>query len=175
LCYDELRKTFPLQVFIREDIPSSDFVFFFKIKKMMLKDFYRKWILATFKPYNTTIVKTIPRREWNDLVSIIPNFLYACVIQFVEDEKCFEHTDWEGSTGSKDFENKLREIYNFAKTGRTELENKITEKLHEASEKDDDLTYEERYGEMNRLEEELKRKDKEYMSWIVEHVGHFWT
>lgn len=173
-CYEFLRKDFPVQVYIREDFPKSSFVYFFKFKWWDLKDFYYRRIKRMFKPFNKELIKVIPRIEWRDKVTIVPDFLFACVIDFVEVEKCFDHTDYsEGS--HKDFADMLRIVYDFSKFGREELKKKVNDALNVAHDKTGDLTYEERYGEMNKYEADLAELEKRYMTWIVNNIDYFWV
>ena len=172
-CYEFLRTEFPVQVYLREDLSKSSFVYFFKFKWWDIKDFYHRRIKRMFKPFNKELVKVIPRREWKDKTTIIPDFLYACVIDFVEVEKCFEHNDY--TEHNKDFAVMLMIVYDFAKFGRKELNKKVNDALNVAHDKIGELTYEERYGEMNKCETELADMEKRYMTWIVNNVDNFWV
>ena len=172
-CYEFLRTEFPVQVYLREDLPKSSFVYFFKFKIWDLKDLYYKYVIRTFKSFNKELVKVIPRNEWRDKVTIMPDFLFACVIDFVEVEKCFEHNDY--TEHNKDFGDMLMIVYDFAKHGRKELSKKVDDALSVAHDKTGELTYEERYGDMDKLEVELAVMEKRYMTWIVNNVDNFWV
>ncbi len=128
-------------------------------------------IRCFFKPRQKWIKKHIEYNEWCDKVELIPNFLFGCVINYVDEEKCFEYLKFDGSLELEKFAAELKKCYGYAKNGRGDLE----KQLDEAYPKIGDLTseeltfesYEEKYAEVHRLEEEISKLDKRYMTWIV--------
>ena len=146
-----------------------------------------------FKSPQKWIYKYIPKREYADKTYLIPEFLFGCVIEFVESEKCFEHIDYSDCPSHEKFARELKRCYSFAKKVRPFMQQSIDEELTEAYEKnpitfneiegDDSLleverskySYEELYGRYRYLEESLKKQEQKYMKWIVKNIDHLWT
>ena len=146
-----------------------------------------------FRSPQKWIYKYIPKREYADKTHLIPEFLFGCVIEFVESEKCFEHINFDAVPEQKKFARELRQCYDFVKNVRPFLQQAMDEELTEASKKnpmvwkeskgDDSLleleeskySYKELYGRYNYLEENLKKQDQKYMKWIVKNIDHLWT
>lgn len=137
-----------------------------------------------YAPQHEELRKIIPK-TWSDLDYIITEFLYACVISYVEGEGGLEH--WKFQSQWPDREEKvamLEEIYNFAKAGRKELLKRIDD-AHPPLPKNTDimswlnnphrLPFEEEYKDVLRLEKELEEKDERYLQWIVNNRGNLWT
>ena len=146
-----------------------------------------------FKSPQKWIYKYIPKREYADKTYLIPEFLFGCVVEFVESEKCFEHTEYRYHSSDRKFARDLKRCYFFAKKVRPFMQQSIDYELDEASKKnpmvwkeseDDDsiectleskYSYEELYGRYNYTEENLKKQEQKYMKWIVKNVDHLWT
>ncbi len=58
----------------------------------------------------------------------------------------------------------LREVYEWAKTGRQKAE----DAMFAAGPKNG-------YAEWRRIEEEMEAKTERYLKWIVEYRGYMWT
>jgi hypothetical protein len=130
-------------------------------------------IRCTLNPRQKWIKKHIEYNQWCDKVELIPNFLFGCVIHFVEDEECYEKTDWEGSSeGHCEFSNGLKECYDYVKVGRPTLKKEL-DKAWENLPKEG--LYSEVYKDVNFIEEEIIRLDKKYMVWITENKNYMWT
>jgi hypothetical protein len=146
-----------------------------------------------FRSPQKWIYKYIPKREYADKTHLIPEFLFGCVIEFVESEKCFEHTEYRYHSSDRKFARDLKRCYFFAKRVRPFMQQSMDYELTEASKKnllfweevegEDNLiefkvsgdTYEEVYGRYNYIEENLKNQEQKYMKWIVKNVDHLWT
>ena len=146
-----------------------------------------------FRSPQKWIYKYIPKREYSDKVELIPEFLFGCVIEFVESEKCFEHTEYRYHSSDRKFARDLKRCYFFAKRVRPFMQQSMDYELDEAtkknplvwkeSEEDDSLleleeskySYEELYGRYNYAEENLKKQEQKYMKWIIKNVDHLWT
>ena len=89
-----------------------------------LHDRYYK-VKHVFFPCHKELRKTIPR-DWMDLHYIIEDFLFECVIDYVEREKCFDTTVY-----SDEDRDQLMELYRFAKTGRHEMGKEVSRSLDE--------------------------------------------
>ena len=146
-----------------------------------------------FRSPQKWIYKYIPKREYSDKVELIPEFLFGCVIEFVESEKCFEYINYSDSTSHKKFARDLKRCYFFVKRVRPFMQQSMDYELDEASKKnpmvwkeseeDDSIectleskySYEELYSRHNYIEENLKNQEQKYMKWIVKNVDHLWT
>ena len=146
-----------------------------------------------FRSPQKWIYKYIPKREYSDKVELIPEFLFGCVIEFVESEKCFERTEYRYHSADRKFARDLKRCYFFVKRVRPFMQQSMDYELTEASKKnllfweevegEDNLiefkvsgdTYEEVYGRYNYIEENLKNQEQKYMKWIVKNVDHLWT
>ena len=132
-----------------------------------------------FKPRQRWIKKHIEYNRWCDKVELIPNFLFGCVIHYVEEEQCFERINWDDSPKHKKFANGLKKCYEYAKNGRADLEKQVDEAYPEFSyltkEEPDLRSYQEKYAEVHRLEAEISKLDKRYMTWIVANKDFMWV
>ena len=146
-----------------------------------------------FRSPQKWIYKYIPKREYADKTHLIPEFLFGCVIEFVESEKCFEHTEYSYFPSDRKFARDLKRCYFFVKKVRPFMQQSMDYELTEASKKNplaykeiegyDSLleleeskySHEELYGRYNYTEENLKKQEQKYMKWIVKNVDHLWT
>jgi hypothetical protein len=137
-----------------------------------------------FFPKTKWIRKAVDGR-WHDLDYCFSEILFAGIINYVEGEKCFETIMWV-TPQEKRHKKKIEEIYKWAKTGRKELqdkienayppiENPITLPMRYASPEDNKKTYEELYGEVNRLEKLLYDTDTQYLTWLIKCRNSLWT
>ncbi len=125
-----------------------------------------------FKPRQRWIKKHIEYNRWYDKVELIPKFLFGCVIHFVDEEECFERINFDDTPEHKKFAEELKKCYEYAKNGRDELEKQTDEAYTEFS---NTGSYEEKYDEVNRLEAEISKLDKRYMTWIITNKNFMWV
>ena len=138
--------------------------------------FYWNHIRCIFAPQNRWAVKLV-KRTWQDKTSLIPDFLYAAIIDFVEEEKCFEEVDWEndGETARR-LAAELREVYHWAKTGRAEFDQRIQSVISIVPPSPTDpFGLEGDWDEYNRLTAEFEQWDDRCLEWIVKNRGILWT
>ena len=115
---------------------------------------------------------------WSDKTFLIREFLFAAVIDFIEGEKALEMTVWP-----KKKEKELLEVYAWAKTGCKEFQEKIDKAYPEIPKYADTLdwinnreeSYEESYGEVNRLEAKIEKIDTKHLTWIVKNRQILWS
>jgi hypothetical protein len=96
------------------------------------------------------------------------------IVHFVEDEKCFEMTDYEGSGEIHlKFARELMECYMYITVRRPNLDKQYWTSFPE----DDKYTgdYYKDYAETNRLEKELEEQDTKWLTWIVTNRNFLWT
>jgi hypothetical protein len=158
-----LKYKFPIQYWIREN------GFKLKVKSSLMWDKVR----CAINPRQKWLIKQIPN-EWNDKVTLIKDINFAMIVHFIEGEKCFENTDYEGSSeGAAKFAKELIECYNYIKKERPNLE-----KLYWSSFPDDDKytgDYLVDYADTHRLEKQLEDMDTKWLTWIVSNRRFLWT
>ena len=138
-----------------------------------------KWndLCCYINPRNRWATKVIPN-HWSDKTYLIPEFLFASIIHFIEGEKALQNTVWQ-----KKKEKELLEVYAWAKNGRKEFQEKIDKAYPEIPKYADTLdwinnckeSYEELYGEVNRLEAEIEKIDTKHLTWIVKNRQILWS
>jgi hypothetical protein len=135
------------------------------------------WTRNFLFPRNRWATKCIPR-SWSDKTALIPEFLYAAIIDFVEGEEALETIVWSESD-----EFKIKEIYHWAKYIRHEMREQISKaypelsltRFFDSSSDYNKKSYEELYGEVNRLEAEYDRIETEYLTWMIQNRSKLWT
>lgn len=144
------------------------------------------------QPKQRWLTKNIPN-NWQDKVTLIPDILFDCIIHFVEQEKCFEQVDYEWSEEHRKFGEELRACYVWAK-GREETQARIWKTMPKSERSFDEMfekmddgsgnyeyipdetkSYDELYGEHNRLTKEFEDTDIVWMRWIVENHQDLWV
>ena len=137
--------------------------------------FYWNHIRCIFVPQNRWAVKPV-KRTWQDKVSLIPDFLYAAIIDFVEEERCFEVTDWDCSEETRRLAAELREVYAWAKTGRAEFDKRVQSVITITPRSPTDpFGLEGDWDEYNRLTNEFEEWDTRCLTWIVQNRNILWT
>ncbi len=146
-------------------------------------------IRTIYAPQHSELRTAIPK-TWFDLTGIIPDFLYACIVSYVEKEKGLE--TWE----AQDMEHParqqvdiLKEVYEWAKTGRKIAEDEMwaayppspllcldrnnwSEWLNRANPERDAC-----YARVHQLEEAMNARNEKYLQWIVSQkcLPSLWT
>lgn len=158
------KKRWPVQFFIRETL---------RFRLFKFSDFWYHQVSSRIRPRQKWLTKIIPR-TWADKTWLIPEINYAMVVNFIEEEKCFANTDYDGSSeGHGKFANELRECYNYIKVERPALLELIQGSYPDADTMTGD--YYTDYAENNRLEKQLVDSDTKYLTWIVVNREYFWT
>jgi hypothetical protein len=130
------------------------------------------YLSIIFKPRQRWIKDHIEYNKWCDKVQLIPDFLFGCVVHLVEEEKWLESIDYEATDHHAKFAKELQECYDYIKVGRPKLNKDLDEAYKNIP---DVVDYEERYGEVIRIEKELTDLDQKYSIWIVTNKGFMWT
>ena len=130
------------------------------------------------------LTKQIPK-NWQDKDTLFETIIFACIIHFIEEEKCFEVTDWEGSgEDHARVARELRQYYKDIKETLPKLQKQLSaefDKVPDLLDKNgqlslnNGLTYQEMYGKVDRVEREIKALTDEIMIWAVKNRGYFWT
>jgi hypothetical protein len=170
----------------------------FDIWDVLPYSWQRNWydkIKPIFKPQNTRLRKVIPK-TWIDISSLIETINFEFVKKFYEEEYVDGIVDWEQSGEDHvKFARWLEETYRYITVHRPRLEKELDdaypplrpiEDIFEESDilykgkktfklKDREGTYEELYGEVNRIEQLIEDRDTEVLTEIVKRRQYFWT
>ena len=158
--------------------------------------YYYEKIRPIFSPQNKRYRKVVPR-TWSDVSNLIEVVNFEFIKGFYEDEYLHGHTDWEG-TGEHavEFAKWLESAYDYITIERPTLEKQMDDaypvllplkemfvpceyddkgKVKMLKMVDDGRTYEEKYGEVNRLEQLIQDKDTEILTQLVKYRFFFWS
>lgn len=158
---------------------------------------YYDHIKTIFKPHHSRLRKAIPR-QWHDLSSIIIDINFEIIKSFYEEEYSSGIVDWEADEHHSKFAKWLEGAYKYITIERPELQKQMDAAYPEAKlddwfgEEETDKhgnvtrrmktceerygkTYEEVYGEVNRIEALIDEKDTKVITEMVKHRSYFWT
>jgi hypothetical protein len=155
--------------------------------------YYYDYVKPFFSPRNKRIRKAVPR-QYRDISSLIVDINFEFIKAFYEDEYKAEIVDWNATEHHKEFAHWLELSYKWITQRRPQLEKDLenayppsksidewferipqedgTTKLYM---KDDGVSYEVKYKEVNRIEEVIKTKDTEILTEIIKRRDYFWT
>jgi len=170
----------------------------FDIWDVLPYSWQRNWydkIKPIFKPQNKRLRKVIPK-TWIDISSLIETVNFEFVKKFYEEEYVDGVVDWEQSGEDHvKFARWLEETYRYITVHRPKLEKELDaaypplQPIEDMFEESDELykgkktfklkeregTYEELYGEVNRIEQLIVDLDTEVLIEIVKRRQYFWT
>lgn len=143
-------------------------------------------ITTWFNPRQKWLTNMIPN-TWCDKCELVPLLNFAILVDFVESEKGLDQLtiDWNaemknGFISQEYVDNvmrvygELKQVYDYIKGERPQLQ-----KQHDESypyfPPSSKLSYEELYGETNRLEKLLHDRDTWALNKIIEHREYLWT
>ena len=154
---------------------------------------YYDKIKPIFKPQNQRIRKAIPR-TWVDVTELVVTVNFEMIKSFYEDEYKADIVDWEATEKHSEFAKWLEEAYEYVTKIRPQLEidlqnayppSKPIEEMFERIPqedgttrmhmKDDGIPYEVKYREVNRIEEEIEKRDTEILTEFIKRRNYFWT
>jgi hypothetical protein len=130
-------------------------------------------------PRNKWARKSIPH-TYSDKVELVKDFLFASIVDFVENEP-IEFTDWESSETHKNAFRRINKCYAFIKKEMSEKQNTIDElmdDLYGGRELDDFFSEKEEdkmFDEINKLSKELEEEIQFYCIEIVSLRNFLWT
>jgi len=140
-------------------------MFIFWCWELIFPTHFTNWawkIRFFFNPRQKWIKKHISYNEWCDKPELITDFLFGCVVHFIEEEKTFEMTVMDEPPW-KEFGDFIKECYNYIKVDRPALEKKI------------ENSFSVNYGEWKEFQKELEEKDMKYLTKIVKYKEQMWT
>jgi hypothetical protein len=158
--------------------------------------YYYEKIRPIFSPQNKRYRKIIPR-TWADVTHLIEIVNFEFIKGFYENEYLHGNTDWEG-TGEHAvaFAKWLESAYDYITIERVQLEKDMDNaypslrplnemfvpcetddkgkvKMYKMVERKE--SYEELYGEVNRLEQLIQDKDTEILLKLIKYRHFFWS
>lgn len=150
-----------------------------------LRNWWTNHVRTIYAPQHSSLRAAVPK-TWADLTSVIPAFLYAAIIDFVEREKgleSWEHQDPEHP--AKQNAAMLKEVYEWAKTGRAAEDQRILD-MHPPFKSgsniiewlnEENAERDEAYKRVWAAEKEMEERDSRYMQWIVSRnvLRSLWT
>jgi len=163
------RQQYPVQYFFREEVSLC-----FSIMWRRIKDFKYK-IQCFFFPKHQEIRKVIPR-TWTDLSDLVVDLNFAMILSFKK-EADESWVDWDGTEEHRKFKNWLDTAADWIKKTRPELEKQRDNSyppqrpFKEQSAK----TYDELYGEVNRIENLINETDSNILKQMIEYRDYMWT
>lgn len=137
-------------------------------EKLSYLDFIRRYIRESYEfiknrvsPRQKWIKKYIPYYDYCDKDLLLLKFNFGVVIEFVEEEKCFETVDWEYNEKYSEFAAFIRACYRYIKHQRPRLLN-VKKKCTNRNQLFRIITY-------------IKNKDVYYLTNIAKYHHFFWT
>ncbi len=165
----ETKKNYPIQYFFRED-----FTRFFRIRWIRLKELkYR--IQCFFFPKHPEIRKAIPR-TWTDISNLVVDLNFAMILSFKK-EADESWVDWNGTEEHRKFKNWLDAAADWIQKTRPELEKQRDNSYppHPLPAELKGKSYDELYGEVNRVEKLINDTDTTIIKQMIEYRDYMWT
>jgi hypothetical protein len=127
-----------------------------------IRDFYWRKVKTIWAPKHSRIRKAVPR-HWMDLDHVLQEVNFEIIKSFYEDEYLAGIVDWEGTGGdSLEFVKWLEDAYIYVKSYRAVLEKQI------------DNAYP-NYKKVDKLEQEMEKRDTKVLTELVKWRRHMWT
>lgn len=160
------QKEYPVQSFIRNDVD----IYFMRLKHKLRE--LKSCIKYRINHPRKEIIKNVFIPEYQDLDLIIVKFCLACIVEYVEKEKCFEHIVWDSDEDRAIAAHMIKEIYTYAKCTRPLLLQEIQMLWKNLPDKVSDMK---EYDPINLKEQEVKDLDTKWCTWVVTHRDRLWT
>jgi len=135
-------------------------------------------IYRWFNPCHKPVRNAVPRK-WCDVTELVLLVNFAIIKEFFEEE--MQNVIWDNEDNPKVVAagKWLKKSYDYINKDREELLIKIDQAIREATdlpkEVRKNLSYNERYGMVNLLEEELSSRDRKVLIGLAEHRECLWT
>jgi len=170
---DYWKQNYPIQFFVRNS--SENFWITLSVWKDKLID--NTW--RRIFPKNKWARKIIPH-TYSDKVELIKDFLFASIVDFIENEP-IGYTDWNSSKTHNDAFRRINKCYDFIKKEMPKKQNKIDELSDDLyGIKDINNFYtidqeDELFNQINKLSNELEDEIQFYCVEIVSLRNFLWT
>jgi hypothetical protein len=176
--------------FLYEKYGVWDFLDLFPYKWSL---YYYDYIKPIYKPSNERIRKSIPR-TWKDVSHLMVDVNFEFIKAFYEDEYSKDIVDWNATEHHKEFAEWLELSYKWITQRRPQLQKDLEnayppckpldEMFEPFVDKDgrkmfkminDDIPYDVKYAEVNRIEKVIEDKDTEILTEFIKLREYFWT
>jgi hypothetical protein len=166
----DTRAAYPLQYWLRETMPK----WFRSHIWWDLRDLYWK-VYRFFNPCHKDIRKAIPH-HWADITSLIIDVNFAIILSFKK-EADESWVDWNGTEEHRKFKNWLDAAADWIQKARPELEKQRDNSYppHPLPAELKGKSYDELYGEVNRVEKLINDTDTTIIKQMIEYRDYMWT
>jgi hypothetical protein len=128
-------------------------------------------VYRLFKPCHSRIRKVIPK-QWCDLTELTLLVNFEIIKSFVEEE--MHIIDWDHSKEAKEAREWLLSSYKYITKERKEFQDDL-EVAYSRIDSSAKLPYEEKYGEVIRIEEKINDTDKDIIIGLANHRQWLWS
>lgn len=169
---DYWKSNYPIQFRIREGVENI-FITLSVWKDKLIENTWTRIF-----PKNAWARKIIPH-TYSDKPELIQDFLFASIIDFVDNEPT-EYTDWESSKEHKQTWETINKLYKFAKHTLPARRKRLNELLSDLYDEKSlmefvDKSDDPRYEEMSALEKQTETEIQQNLLEIVKIRQYLWT
>jgi len=174
--YAFIRQEYPVQYFFRHWLTSWDnpIYAFLKLRYMKYED-VKYSTKRFFNPLFPRWRKSCKRHEYMDVCTLVTKSNFALILDFWYEEVVDGFVNWHSQPSHKQFYNEIKAHVKYIEEGRKKLEDKSDIELTKATKKSKKLSYGERYGKHNKIEEQIKTLDTAVLVWLANNRDFLWT
>lgn len=140
--------------------------------------FYYNHIKTIWAPKHKRIRKAVPR-YWMDLDYVLLQVNFEIIKSFYEDEFLLDNIDWEADNKHKEFAEWLIATYHYITVTRPELEAEKEASYPDSDDYNRNITskklYKELYGDVDRIENYIHKRDTKALTELVKYRDFLWT
>jgi hypothetical protein len=170
----QIRKEYPIQSWIRQvplEIVDS---FFYRIKMKINRAYHN--VRRFFKPCHPRLYKACPRWQYADISELMVDVNFALIQDFWHEEVVDGFVDWQSDEVHDKFYKWLKNAIKYIEKERPRLQRLSDKELDKASRKRrKNSSYEETYGEYDKLCETIEMLDTDVLKKFAENRAAFWT
>lgn len=169
----QIRIEYPIQGWIREWFLSLDNPIYHFIRMRIMKFQDIKFAIKNFfNPGGKRWRKSWPRHKWIDISEVIRESNFALIQDFWHDEVNKNRIEWDSDTGHAEFYKWIKNAIAYIEIERKILEERIQAEYDKVDRK---KSYEENYGELQRIEKQIEDSDTYHLNEMVKYRRFFWT
>jgi len=175
--YNFVKKEYVIQWFIRHWLFSLDNPIY--KAHNILNHYYlnsKYAIKRFFNPLFPRWRKCAPRCCYTDITELVVKSNFALILDFWYEEVAKDIINWNDNEKHKAFYKELKTAVKYIEESRQKLHDKAEIELEKASKlKKKNISYEQKYGKYNAVEQLIEAQDTHILSWFIENRGYFWT
>jgi hypothetical protein len=157
---------YPIQYYFRNEL-----CYIFRGVRHRLED--KLYLLKQyFNPPNPIVRKAI--KEGHDITSLIVPLNFALILQFQEEMKN-DLVNWDADEGHIEFKKWFEEAIHWITVERPQMQKALERAYPPFSGTQSTKTYEELYGEVNRIERAIEDTDTQVIKKLMEYRNYMWT